>query len=41
MFCGRHNLLALVLTAALGFLFVVPFAIGAAHTAREARDLIG
>jgi predicted PurR-regulated permease PerM len=41
MFRGRHNLLAFLLTAALGLLFVVPFAIGAAQTAKEAHDLIG
>jgi predicted PurR-regulated permease PerM len=38
----RHNtLLALLLTSALALLFVVPFAIGAAQTAKEAHDMIG
>jgi predicted PurR-regulated permease PerM len=41
LFRGRHTVLAFCLTAALGLLFVVPFAIGAAQTAKEAHDLIG
>ncbi len=41
LFHGRRNLLAFCLPAALGLLFVVPFAVGAAQTANEAHDLMG
>ena len=40
MFRRHHNLLAVVLTAAIGLLFVVPFFIVAAQTANEAHDML-
>jgi predicted PurR-regulated permease PerM len=40
LFRGRNTLLAVMLTGALGLLFVVPFAVGAAQTISEAHDMI-